>query len=81
MSYGDPPAESAPVAASASADRPALNLQLGGINVSVGGSTPGVYRSTSEGVSVQAEGLKDVQQGVKDLWGKMRQGVDTLTSR
>lgn len=75
-SYGVPPLESS-AAASASADRPALNLQLGGINVSVGGvGGTGVYRSTGGGdgvVSVQADGLKD---GVRDLWGKVRQGVE-----
>ncbi|KAG8881469.1 vacuolar protein sorting-associated protein 45 [Tulasnella sp. 331] len=71
-----PPREIATTSSTSSAgDRPALNLQLGGINVSVGGAGgTGVYRSSNgEGVSVQADGLKD---GVRDLWGKMRQGVE-----
>ncbi|KAG8993079.1 vacuolar protein sorting-associated protein 45 [Tulasnella sp. JGI-2019a] len=59
-------------------DRPALNVQLGGINVSVGGAGgTGVFRTASgEGMSVQADGLKD---GVRDLWGKVRQGVERFS--
>ena len=72
-SYLQPP----PEATGGVGDRPALNLQLGGINVSVGGAAgTGVYRGAGEGVSVQAEGLNNVREGVKDLWGKVRQGVE-----
>jgi vacuolar protein sorting-associated protein 45 len=54
---------------------PSLNVQLGSLNLSVGGvGGTGIYR-TGEGVGIQTDGIKD---GVKNLFGKVRQGVESI---
>jgi vacuolar protein sorting-associated protein 45 len=68
----DVPAPSTPAGPST----PSLNVQLGNLNLSVGGvGGTGIYRTTGEGVGIQADGIKD---GVKNLFGKVRQGVESM---
>jgi hypothetical protein len=60
----------------ASGTGPSLNVQLGNLNLSVGGAAgTGLYRGTGEGVGIQADGIRD---GVKNLFGKVKQGVESI---
>ena len=55
---------------------PSLNVQLGSLNLSVGGvAGTGIYRGSGDGVGLQADGIRD---GVKSLFGKVRQGVESI---
>lgn len=55
---------------------PSLNVQLGNLNLSVGGAAgTGIYRGTGEGVGLQTDGIRD---GVKNLFGKVKQGVESI---
>jgi vacuolar protein sorting-associated protein 45 len=63
---------------SSNSPQPGINLNLGGIQVSVGGAGgTGVYRTSGEEsrVGIQADGIKD---GVRNLFGKVRQGVESV---
>ncbi|KAG8815219.1 vacuolar protein sorting-associated protein 45 [Serendipita sp. 401] len=74
-SFTQPPTE-IPAASSSGGAGPSLNVQLGGLNLSVGGiAGTGLYRSAGEGVSIQADGIRD---GVKNLFGKVKQGVESI---
>ncbi|KAF8586314.1 vacuolar protein sorting-associated protein 45 [Ramaria rubella] len=61
-----------------SSNAPALNLQLGNLNVNLGGATPGVYRTAESGAGLQADGIRD---GMRSLIGKVKQGVDRISSQ
>ncbi|KAG8810103.1 vacuolar protein sorting-associated protein 45, partial [Serendipita sp. 399] len=83
-SFTQPPTEvpggttstSTATGSSSSSAGPSLNVQLGGLNLSVGGiAGTGLYRSAGEGVSIQADGIRD---GVKNLFGKVKQGVESI---
>jgi vacuolar protein sorting-associated protein 45 len=72
--FTQPPADVGGTSASGSA--PTLNVQLGGLNLSVGGAAgTGIYRSAGDGVGLQADGLRD---GMKNLFGKVKQGVESI---
>ncbi|PVG02686.1 putative vacuolar protein sorting protein VpsB [Serendipita vermifera] len=73
--FTQPPTETGGTSASGSS-APALNVQLGSLNLSVGGvAGTGIYRSAGEGVALQADGLRD---GMKNLFGKVKQGVESI---
>lgn len=74
-SFTQPPSEISS-GSTAGGSGPSLNVQLGNLNLSVGGAAgTGLYRSTGEGVGLQADGIRD---GVKSLFGKVKQGVESI---
>jgi hypothetical protein len=74
-SFTQPPLETSGTS-TLSGSGPSLNVQLGSLNLSVGGvAGTGIYRGSGDGVALQTDGIRD---GVKSLFGKVRQGVESI---